>query len=137
MRTMTQKREAFNTKVRLGESLKKKWESRVMHDQYIRIMDRQLISEEDTLLWLSTGDLKGKTESDKIAAQDQALQTRCHMTKILLTETDSKCRLCQFNENSTHHISMPNIALQEQYVKRHDRVCTQLHFDIYKEMGYN
>jgi hypothetical protein len=36
-----------------------------MHDQYIRVMDRQLISEEDTLLWLSMGDLKGETESDK------------------------------------------------------------------------
>jgi len=80
-------------------------------------MDRQLISKEDTLLWLSTGDLKGETESDKIAMQDQVLQTKCHMTKILQIETDSKCRLCQFNENSTHHISMPNIALQEQYVK--------------------
>jgi hypothetical protein len=106
MRTVTQKGEAFNTKVRLGESLKKKWESRVMHDQYIRIMDRQLISEEDTL-WLSTGDLKGESESDKIAVQDQALQTKCHMTKILQTETDSKCRLCQFNDTIVHISACP------------------------------
>ena len=41
----------------------KKWESKVMHGQYIRSMDRQLISEEDTFLWLLRGDLKEETES--------------------------------------------------------------------------
>ena len=55
-------------------------------------MDRQPIREEDTFLWLSRGDLKGQTESKIIAAQDQALQTKYHATKILQTETDSKCR---------------------------------------------
>jgi hypothetical protein len=44
----------------LGESLKKKWKNKVMHGQYIRNIDRQLISEEDTFLWLSKGDLKAK-----------------------------------------------------------------------------
>jgi len=42
-----------NIKAKLGQSLKKKWESKVMHDQYIR----SIISEEDTFLWLSRGDL--------------------------------------------------------------------------------
>ena len=40
------------TKARLGESVRKKWKNKVMHGQYFRNMDRQLISEEDTLLWL-------------------------------------------------------------------------------------
>jgi len=39
-----------HTKARLGESLKRKWKSKVMHGQYIRNIDRQLISEEDTFL---------------------------------------------------------------------------------------
>ena len=39
-----------HTKGRLGEVLKKKWKNKVMHGQYIRNMDRQLISEEDTFL---------------------------------------------------------------------------------------
>jgi hypothetical protein len=47
-----------------------------MHEQYIRNMDRQLIGEEDTFLWLSTGDLKAETESEIVAAQDQALNTK-------------------------------------------------------------
>jgi len=41
-----------HTKARLGESLKKKWKNKVMHGQCIRNIDRQLISEEDTFLWL-------------------------------------------------------------------------------------
>jgi hypothetical protein len=57
-------------------SLRKKWEIRVMHGRYIRSMDRQLISEEDTFLWLLRADLTGETESSIIAAQDQALLTR-------------------------------------------------------------
>jgi hypothetical protein len=36
----------------------------------IRNVDRQLISEEDTFLWLSGGELKANTESEIIAAQD-------------------------------------------------------------------
>jgi len=45
------------------------------------------------LLWLLRGDLKGETRSEITAAQDQALQTKYHVTKILQTETESKCGL--------------------------------------------
>jgi len=47
-----------HTKARLRVSLKKKWKNKVMHGQYIRNIDRQLISEEDMFLWLSKGNLK-------------------------------------------------------------------------------
>jgi len=82
-----------HTKARLGESLKKKWKNQVMQGQYIRNIDRQLISDEDMFLWLSKGDLKTETESAIVATQDQALQTKYYTTKILNTKTDSKCRL--------------------------------------------
>ena len=47
-----------------------------MHGQYIRNIDRELVSEEDTFLWLSMGDIKAETESEIVAAQDQALLTK-------------------------------------------------------------
>jgi hypothetical protein len=107
-----------------------------MHGQYIRNMDTQLISEEDTFLWLSKGDLKAESESEIVAAQDQALHTKYYATKILNTETDSKCRLCQqFDERIDHIISACPILAQEQYIKRHDGVSAQLHFNICKERG--
>jgi hypothetical protein len=76
------------------------------------------------------------TESEIIAAQIQALQTKYHLTKILQTETDSKCRLCkQSDEILEHIISACLILAKEKYIKRHDRVCAQLHFNICKETG--
>ena len=48
-------------KERLGESLKKKWENKVMHGQYIRSIDRQRINEENMFLWPSMGDMKAET----------------------------------------------------------------------------
>jgi len=90
MRTDTKKEGIQHIKARLGESLKKKQESKVMHDQYIRSAYRQLIGGEDMILLLLRGDLKGETESEIMAAQ-----TKYHVTKILQTQRDSKCRPCQ------------------------------------------
>jgi hypothetical protein len=47
----------------LGEVLKENWKNKAMHGQYTQNIDRQLISEEDTFLWLMKGDLKAETES--------------------------------------------------------------------------
>ena len=124
-----------HTKGRLGEVLKKKWKNKVMHGQYIRNMDRQLISEEDMSLWLSKGDLKAETESTIVAAQDQALNTKYYTTKILHTEMDSKCRLCQQLDETIDHISACPILAKEQYVKRHDKVSAPIHFNICREIG--
>src|SRR5215469_7727257 len=127
--------EMQHTKERLGEILKKKWKNKVMHGQYIRNLDRQLISAEETFLWLSKGDLKAESEREIVAAQDQALNTKYYATKILHTETDIKCRLCQqLDETIDHIISACPILAKEQYVKRHDKVSAQIHFNIYKEI---
>ena len=47
-----------------------------MHGKYIRNIDRQFISDENTFLWQSKGDLKSETVSEIVAAQDQELQTK-------------------------------------------------------------
>jgi Ni,Fe-hydrogenase III component G len=110
--------------------------NKVMHGQYIIHIDKNLISKEHTFLWLSKGDLKAETESEIVAAQDQALQTKYHATKILQAEKDSKCRLCrQFEETADRIVSACPVLTKEQYIKRHDRVCAQLDFNICKELG--
>jgi hypothetical protein len=89
-----------------------------VHGQYIRSIDKHLISEEDTFLWLSKGDLKAETESEIVAAQDQALQTKYHARKIMQTETDSKCRLCHQFEGTVEHIMLQcPVLAKEQYIK--------------------
>jgi hypothetical protein len=99
-------------------------------------MDRQLISEGVTFLWLSKGDLKSETESEIVAAQDQALNTKYYATKIVHTETDRKCRLCQQHDETIDHItSTCPVLAREQYVKPHDKVSAQIHFNISKETG--
>ena len=103
---------------------------------HIRSMDRQLNSEEDTFLRQSRGDLKEETESEIIPAQDQALHSKYHATKILQKATDSNCRLRkQFDEIVEHIISYAQYWQKEQQIKRHDRVCAQLHFNICKKIG--
>jgi hypothetical protein len=49
------------TNAKLEKSLKK-WEIKLMHGQYIRSIDKHLISKEGMFLWLSQGDLKAETE---------------------------------------------------------------------------
>jgi hypothetical protein len=107
-----------------------------MHGQCIRSIDRHLVSEGSTFLWLSKGDLEAETESEIVTAQDQALETKYHATKILQTEKDSKCRLChQFEETVDNIMSACPILAKEQYIKRHNRVRAQLHFNVCKELG--
>ena len=79
--------------------------------------------------------VEGRAETERVAAQDQALQIKYYATKMLHTETDSKCRLCQqFDKTADHIISACLILAKEQYIK--DMIeCVQLHFHICKERG--
>jgi len=105
-----------------------------MHGQYIRNIDRQLISEEYAFPWLSKGDLQAETVSEILATQDRAIQTEYYVTEMLNTETDSKCRLCQqFGETIDRMISACQILTKGQYIKTHDRACAQLHCNICTE----
>ena len=65
-----------------------------MHGQFFRSIDKQLINEEDTFLWLSREDLKTETRSKTVAEQHQALQTKYRATTVLNRETDSKRIIC-------------------------------------------
>jgi hypothetical protein len=51
MTTVTKNEGIQHTEARIGESIIKNWESKVMYGQYVRSMDRQLISTDNTFLW--------------------------------------------------------------------------------------
>jgi hypothetical protein len=106
----TRKEDIKHTKARLGTYLKKKWGNKAMNDQYIRSIHREIISDEDMFLWLLREALKEETESARTPAQDQALDTKYHVTQIL--QTDSKFSICQqFSERVEHiNINMPSIG---------------------------
>ena len=47
-----------------------------------------------------------------------------------------KCRLFQQSDETIDHIILEcSILAKEQYMKRHDRLCAQLHFNICQETG--
>ena len=85
---MTQKRRHSTHKYQIRKALKGKLEEPSHSWSVYRSIDRPLISEEVTLLWLSRGDLKGEPGSETIVVQDQALQTKYHATKILQRKTE-------------------------------------------------
>jgi hypothetical protein len=83
-------------------------------------------------LWLSKGDLKAETESEIVAAQDQALQTKDHTINVLQTEKDGKCGLCHQSEETVEHtVPAFPILTKEQYIKRHHRVCVLNYTSVY------
>ena len=53
--------------------------------------------------------------------------------KILQTETDKKCN--HYEETVENIITACPMAAKEQYIKLHDIVCAQLHFNVCKEIG--
>ena len=58
------------------------------------------------------------------------------MRQNLITETDSNFRFCkQFDETVEHIVSACPILAEEQYIKRHDKVYAELHFNICKKIG--
>ena len=56
------------------------------------------------------------------------------MQKKCKKERDSKCRLYQQNGEARDYIfSVFPILAKEHYVRRHDRLCAHLHFNILKD----
>lgn len=49
-----------------------------MHGQYFKSIDRWLVSEDDTFVWMLRGDMKAETGSEIISAQGLALHITCN-----------------------------------------------------------
>ena len=107
-----------------------------MHEQLPCNSDKKLVDIEQSNHWLKSGDIKGETESKIVAAHDQAISKNYCKNKILKEETESKCRLCKQNEETIDQLTSgcPVLAKNE-YLMRHDQVCTHLHNSMWKALG--
>jgi hypothetical protein len=53
-----------------------------------------------------------------MAAQDQTLNKKYYATKLLHTETDSKCRLCQQSDETIDHIISAHLAFRNNVLAK-------------------
>ena len=91
---------------------------------------------EESWNWLSKGDLKRETESLLMAAQEQALNTNSIKKNIYKTSDDDKCRLCgNAPETITHIVSACKKLAQKEYLRRHDKVCLNIHWQLCVKYG--
>ena len=72
---------------------------------------------------------EGESESEIMAAEDQALQTKYYKQKQI---ANADCK--QFNETVQHIMSACTILATDQYIKRRDRVCAEWHCNKTKEI---
>jgi len=73
-----------------------------------------------------------------VVAQDQALQTKYYASKILSTETDSKCRLCQQFDETIDHIISACPILQKNSTQKDKIECVPNYTSTYaRKRGYN
>ena len=69
-----------------------------------------------------------------MAAQDQALRTRCIQRAIDGTNISPKCRKCNQKDETINHITSECPALaQNQYKERHDTVARAVHWSLCKK----
>jgi len=113
----------------IAEKTKERWHGKRIHGHLPRSLDEKLVDIEQSYRWLNYGDIKGETESTVVAAQDQAISTNYFKNKILKEETESKCRLCKQHEETIDHLtSRCPILAKNEYLMRHDKVCTHLRY---------
>lgn len=112
------------------------WKEKPMHGQLTRRMEELAIDKKLSNVWLQFGNLKGETESLLTAAQEQAINTRYHDYKIHKRLPDGKCRYCKDKDETIDHImSACPVLAKEEYLHRHNNVCTQIHYNICENYG--
>ena len=94
-----------------------------MHGKLPRNLDEKLVGIEQSYRWLNSGDIKGETESTRVAAQDQAISTNYFKNKILKLEIESKFRLCKQREETIDHLTSGcPILAENEYLMWQDKV---------------
>ena len=80
---------------------KQKWEEKQLYGCFKWLICN--ISHEKTWMWLRKGNLKRKTESLLIAAQNNAIRSNHIKARIDKTQQNIKCRLCGDRDETNNH----------------------------------
>ncbi|MEO1764700.1 MAG: reverse transcriptase domain-containing protein [Cyanobacteria bacterium J06629_18] len=109
------------------------WEEKALHGKFVKRIRECDVDRIATHAWLNSTGLKGETEGLIIAAQDQSLPTKLHQAKITKVINDSSCRVCGEKDESVDHIitGCKDLAMNE-YLDRHNKVATFVHWEICK-----
>jgi len=97
-------RETRQIKHSIAEKTKERWWRKMMLGQFPHTLDEKLVDIGQSYRWLKYEDIKEKTESVIVAAEDKATSTNYFKNKILREETDSKCRLYKQHEETIDHL---------------------------------
>ena len=87
--------------------------------------------------WLQNGDLKGKTESFIVAAQNQSIRTNLVKTKIAKSQGDSLCRMCRKVDESIDYVVIGWSKLaQKEYKRRHGNLGNIVHWKLARKCNF-
>ena len=107
------------------------WSRKPMHGQYRRLTEQSPVDTKETFGWLKAANLPGATEGLVVAAQDQALRTRCYEHHILHRDVRPTCRVCSAGLETVDHIVAGCSAMAPtDYTDRHNQVASIIHWNI-------
>ena len=102
-----------------------------MHGQYRRLTEQSPVDLKETFGWLKAANLSVATEGLVVAAQDQALRTRCYEHHILHRDVSPTCRVCSAGLETVDHVVAGCSAMaQTDYTDRHNQVASIIHWNI-------
>jgi len=129
-------RETRKMKESIAEKTKERRQGKRIQGQLPRNLDEKLVDIEQSYRCLKSGVIKGETASAIVAAQDQGISKNYFKNKILKEDIESKCRLCKQHEETIDHLTSGcPILAKNEYLMRRDKVCTHLHYSIFKALG--
>ena len=126
----------YHSRVETQNGLHEMWQNKKLHGQYLKRIQRAGVDFKRTNMWLVKGSLKPETEAVIIAAQDQALKTRHYENRILKSAQSDNCRLCLGQSETVDHIvSACPVLAKHEYLERHNRVCSYIHWHMCKALN--
>ena len=119
-----------NTKTnRMTITRKQKWEVKQLHRRFKRLISNLDVAKQRNL--------KRKTESLQIAAQNNAIRTNHIKARIDKTQQNRKCRLCgDRNEMINYKISKCSKSAQKEYKIRNAWVGKVIHWELCKKKNW-